>query len=54
MFDRYNIIDEQDLARAVGKRFDNDKQAGKHAACRGCRGIAKFKQHIVRPGSSVG
>lgn len=28
MFDRYNIIDEQDLARAVAKRFAN----GKHAA----------------------
>ncbi len=26
MFDRYNIIDEQDLARAVAKRF-NGKQA---------------------------
>ena len=25
-FDRYNIIDEQDLARAVAKRF-KDKQA---------------------------
>jgi hypothetical protein len=24
-FDRYNIIDEQDLARAVAKRFGNDK-----------------------------
>ena len=27
MFDRYNIIDEQDLARAVAKRFSNGKQA---------------------------
>ena len=25
MFDRYNVIDEQDLARAVAKRFANDK-----------------------------
>ena len=25
MFDRYNVIDEQDLARAVAKRFGNDK-----------------------------
>ncbi len=27
MFDRYNIIDEHDLARAVAKRFGNGKQA---------------------------
>ncbi|MGH2600568.1 MAG: hypothetical protein ACREMJ_04195 [Gemmatimonadales bacterium] len=27
MFDRYNIIDEQDLARAVAKRFGNGKPA---------------------------
>jgi len=27
MFDRYNIIDEQDLAQAVAKRFGNGKQA---------------------------
>ncbi len=26
MFDRYNVIDEADLARAVGQRF-NGKQA---------------------------
>ena len=30
MFDRYNIIDEADLAAAVAKRFGNFKQAGKH------------------------
>lgn len=24
MFDRYNVIDEQDLAAAVAKRFAND------------------------------
>lgn len=28
MFDRYNIIDEQDRARAVAKRFGNGKQTG--------------------------
>lgn len=27
MFDRYNIIDEADLAAAVAKRFANGKQA---------------------------
>ena len=27
MFDRYNIIDEADLAAAVAKRFGNGKQA---------------------------
>ncbi len=27
MFDRYNIIDEADLAAAVAKRFRNGKQA---------------------------
>ena len=26
MFDRYNIIDEADLAAAVAKRFSNGKQ----------------------------
>ncbi len=26
MFDRYNIIDEEDLAQAVAKRFGNGKQ----------------------------
>jgi hypothetical protein len=26
MFDRYNIIDEHDLARAVARRFDDTEQ----------------------------
>jgi hypothetical protein len=29
MFDRYNIIDEQDLAEAVAKRFGNGKTTAK-------------------------
>ena len=32
MFDRYNIIDEQDLARAVAKRFRNDVGAASAGA----------------------
>jgi integrase len=32
MFDRYNIIDEQDLARAVAKRFGNGKEQAKSEA----------------------
>ncbi len=27
LLDRYNIIDERDLARAVARRYDNSKQA---------------------------
>jgi integrase len=32
MFDRYNIIDEQDLAAAVAKRFGNGKRTASEAA----------------------
>jgi hypothetical protein len=46
MFDRYNIIDEADLAAAVAKRFGN----GKHEACRARPGFCNFQpQQILGP-----
>ena len=56
MFDRYNIIDEADLAPAMGKRFEGQPTAnnGKHSHCHRPPEPAKFFCCIIRPGSSVG
>ena len=49
MFDRYDIIDEADLAAAVAKRFN-----GKHCHSPRVKQSGKFFPCVVRPGSSVG
>ena len=51
MFDRYNIIDEQDLAAAVAKRFAPAN--GKHPGCRAEPGVANFKRDNIAPVAQV-
>ena len=50
MFDRYNIIDEADLAAAVAKRFGNGQTNGKHEAFRARRRFCNFQpQQFLGP-----
>jgi len=40
MFDRYNIIDEQDLARAVAKRFGANETEERQKAPASASGVS--------------
>ena len=60
MFDRYNIIDEADLAEAVAKRFQSQPMANKRQTTANIStptaplGPLSSSAAIARPGSSVG
>jgi hypothetical protein len=52
MFDRHNIIDEAELARAVGKRFNGKQEANITTPTTQPDSVSSCL--LTRPGSSVG
>lgn len=48
MFDRYNIIDEADLAEAVAKRFNGKQAANTPSTSDGARSEVVVLQHPAR------
>lgn len=48
MFDRYNIIDEADLAEAVAKRFNGKQAANTPSTSGGARSEVVVLQHPAR------